>query len=709
MLANVTVEADGTYILPAVFPPSVDQSDNTNVRIEFGGLPSWLVPGTKGGMASTLVQFHSLPTKDADLALVNPTDDCCDQYPDIVLPCYINGDQSASGAGFEALVKTSSDASIADVNKKALADAIDIGTTWGTVYLRDSETVLSAAVIKRHAGFGPSGGIDTIYGTDWDAGPGNSFVFMNAFSDLGINVGADFDRGDLGGTSQDNHDPLAFDKVAKEGYGDLEYDGNTNTLWFVNLLDRRVYGIANISVATTPTASDIINPGGWLIDTNPGINCVSGELRPWGVRVIDGTMYATGTCTGEDADYFTDDYNFLHGYIFTRDLSDPNAEFETLFDWKFDIQRRLAQDTKAGHWNTWGYCDDYRTYFNTTNPEVYVWGENFCNPPLVSDVDVDYNGDLIIGIMDRTGMQLGFKTFFPNFTTPQEMGRSEGDIIKACWNGAEYVLEGKDGNPRCQYNSAAVNLTDPNPFFGPGEGEFFIGDEGPDDTHPTYSNGQALYHYEVSFGTFVLNPHSGNGEIILSAMDPYKWFSAGLFWLSPESGSKIGAVEFFATQDGNATFAKATGLGEAVLMCEKIPIEIGDRVWNDLDGNGIQDPNEPGIPGVTVTLEDSVSGFTYTTTTDADGYFCFDDAALFPQEVYFHHSYELSISLTDPQLAASGVTTPTLLGAVGSTSTQPSQVDSDSVVDGVRNVAYIEFTTTGSGLHLHHLDFGFVA
>ena len=31
---------------------------------------------------------------------------------------------------------------------------------------------------------------------------------------------------------------------------------------------------------------------------------------------------------------------------------------------------------------------------------------------------------------------------------------------------------------------------------------------------------------------------------------------------------------------------------------------LGDTVWKDLDGNGLQDPGEPGIPGVTAILTD---------------------------------------------------------------------------------------------------------
>src|SRR5205814_933364 len=45
---------------------------------------------------------------------------------------------------------------------------------------------------------------------------------------------------------------------------------------------------------------------------------------------------------------------------------------------------------------------------------------------------------------------------------------------------------------------------------------------------------------------------------------------------------------------------------------------IGDFVWNDLNGNGLQDVGEPGIPGVTVTLSNGAS-----TTTDATGHYGF--------------------------------------------------------------------------------------
>ncbi|MBK6977561.1 MAG: carboxypeptidase regulatory-like domain-containing protein [Cytophagaceae bacterium] len=52
------------------------------------------------------------------------------------------------------------------------------------------------------------------------------------------------------------------------------------------------------------------------------------------------------------------------------------------------------------------------------------------------------------------------------------------------------------------------------------------------------------------------------------------------------------------------------------------PATIGDFVFEDKNGNGIQDPTEPGIPGVTVKLNGSDgqgNPVTLTTTTDATG------------------------------------------------------------------------------------------
>ncbi len=58
---------------------------------------------------------------------------------------------------------------------------------------------------------------------------------------------------------------------------------------------------------------------------------------------------------------------------------------------------------------------------------------------------------------------------------------------------------------------------------------------------------------------------------------------------------------------------------------------LGDRVWLDLNGDGVQDPGEPGIGGVTVYLDLNNNGLPDTgeptATTDAGGFYFFDGLA----------------------------------------------------------------------------------
>ncbi|MCX6922688.1 MAG: hypothetical protein NT154_05655, partial [Verrucomicrobia bacterium] len=57
-------------------------------------------------------------------------------------------------------------------------------------------------------------------------------------------------------------------------------------------------------------------------------------------------------------------------------------------------------------------------------------------------------------------------------------------------------------------------------------------------------------------------------------------------------------------------------------------VTIGDYVWSDLSGNGVQDAGEPGIGGVTVTLsgtDAAGNAVSATTTTDTSGHYQFTE------------------------------------------------------------------------------------
>ena len=52
---------------------------------------------------------------------------------------------------------------------------------------------------------------------------------------------------------------------------------------------------------------------------------------------------------------------------------------------------------------------------------------------------------------------------------------------------------------------------------------------------------------------------------------------------------------------------------------------VGNLVWHDVNGDGIQNPGEPGLPGVTVRLMNPNGSISATTTTNASGIYQFDN------------------------------------------------------------------------------------
>ncbi|HNF91675.1 MAG TPA: SdrD B-like domain-containing protein, partial [Accumulibacter sp.] len=58
---------------------------------------------------------------------------------------------------------------------------------------------------------------------------------------------------------------------------------------------------------------------------------------------------------------------------------------------------------------------------------------------------------------------------------------------------------------------------------------------------------------------------------------------------------------------------------------QPILASLGDRVWEDLNANGVQDTGENGISGVTVKLLNSSDGTVATTTTNASGNYLFSN------------------------------------------------------------------------------------
>jgi SdrD B-like domain/Domain of unknown function DUF11 len=106
-------------------------------------------------------------------------------------------------------------------------------------------------------------------------------------------------------------------------------------------------------------------------------------------------------------------------------------------------------------------------------------------------------------------------------------------------------------------------------------------------------------------------------------------------------------------------------------------IEIGDRVWRDDNGNGIQDAGEPGLAGVTVNLlEAPAPGGTFanvaTATTDGNGYYRFAQTASAGATTYAAFGTAKSY-----RVEVAGVTSGPLKGMVN-TATGMGTLDTDS-------------------------------
>jgi hypothetical protein len=71
---------------------------------------------------------------------------------------------------------------------------------------------------------------------------------------------------------------------------------------------------------------------------------------------------------------------------------------------------------------------------------------------------------------------------------------------------------------------------------------------------------------------------------------------------------------------------------------------VGDRVWNDTNGNGIQDPGENGISGAAVELDNAAGAVVANAVTDASGHYSF--TALAGATVSLHFSLVSGFTFT---------------------------------------------------------------
>ncbi len=671
----VTTDADGYFVLSV--------PNGKRIRVEFAGLPTGYVA------SASPTQFTTSPFCNLTLGIYHP-DNYCQSNPEIVIPCYVNGDPMGGGnaATADVLVSFPYTSQGQTNSPELVARGVDIGSVWGVAYHKQSKKVFTAAFLKRFSGLG-SEGLGGIYVTDVSNATSTNTALVN-LADFGIDVGTVSSRDLPPDVGQASRDDDAFSKVAKVGLGDIDISGDGNTLWTVNLHTKELISIDISNYIANGTPINASNIQQYSIP-NPG--CSFDDHRPFALAFNEGSVYIGMVCSGETSKNRTDLTASV--YSFT-----PGANtFNQMVSFSLDYTKgKLTQfDDVVGlsncdQWETW--TDDYSDFHNTN------LSDGICFPqPVLSDITFDVDGSMILSFFDRAGHQLGRANYAPSGTNDNTLrtGVAGGDILRVAKVGGAYQLEDNGmagGMMGCGFGNGE----------GPGGGEFYCGDVG--------EGGEE----EGSMGSLALLP--GSGQVVNASLNPFLTNSGGVFWLSNGSGDVERKYQLYT--DSPQYSGKAHGLGDIELLCNPAPIRIGNFIWSDTNGNGIQDPGENGIPGVIVDLYDGNGNPVGSTTTDADGFFQFDDSnvtgGLQPGEPY---TLALNPTQFDPDNnglnvgnAAYGDPTNPNTGA----GSQPDMNDSDALTDNNSGIAtidandipYISFTVGTQGTVNFNQDFGFV-
>lgn len=594
-----------------------------------------------------------------------------------------------------------------------------IGATWGVAYSKQANKIFTSAVVKRHTGLGTlgSGGIYLLQPSgntftasafyDLDAngyrtralppgtpgvpayGEGTSYQIANSgifalpaiVTYLGGNdsltgkphglgvIGTNVQRGLPTALNTPCYDPAAFDQAGKVGLGDIDISDDGKYLFVMNLYTRKLLRL-ELNDPKNPTS--VVNVVQYTI---PDPGCTNGVLRPWAVGFHRNKVFVGAVCSGENSGV-----NHLGGatdlYAYVYKLENPTGaatiDSTPVVSFPLNYQRGVStiNSLDSKKWHIWTNNADSTTYAAASNGRP---------SPILSDIEFSDRGDLLLDFMDRGGDQYGYANYWYLKTSlAQGVFATGGELLIAgnkCLDTFNIEKNGKTQSINGLVTGSGVGNNE-----GPGGGEFFGNDL------------LAGAHYEISQGGSAVIP--GTGEVILTVMDPYRWYTGGTEVHSSINGGV--STEYEVHYNASiSNFGKANGLGDIELIIQPPPIEVGNRVWLDTDKDGIQDAGESGLDGIIIKLFKNGVEVGSTTTTNNGQYF-FNDKNV-TGGLIDTSNYEIRIVGTQASLASFSLTQTD----AGSNDL----IDNDGTVSGTNIIK--AFTTGTAGQNNHSYDFGF--
>lgn len=616
----VTTDASGQFTLATTGAVA----GAGNCLLQLASLPTGYSVGSQGvsSGANVLTQFISPSTTAANFA-VKETTSYCQNNPELATSRYAAGQQIANSPyggnsdvpnllafPYNSGVAGAQGAKPAGYNTPdetaqiQLALAKEVGSVFGLGWHPASKSLFSAAYMKPWTGFGPSG-TGGIYRTDisdpahpvtnlyadlnqiFPATPATAGVdpyLTGAFS--ASNPGyAQIADGSVGGqpkgsyvasgdATRDNQDGQIAAAIGKAAFGDLDVSADGQSLFTVNMADRQLYVLP--VQASALTAADASKIARYPIPFEA--DCVAD-----GVSTFDKQAFGLG--------------EYQEGlYIATRCDTSPMGWGDFRFViYRFDLQTKSFAAVPSLNYKVSG--DIYMNYYGVP-----------------SDIVFDQQGDMVLAFRN-----LGFETMTGS-NTPY------GAVRHACVQDAATHTWAMESNGSC----GGVTTAGAGSGQGPNGGDFFF-QEWPSD--------QGAGFHVASYGGAAHIP--GFLESAHTVADPFPYYGAGVSWVDlglgdpATAGQRKRAYELYNGTGGIGAYAdnrpisgKNAAIGDLEVLCDPASIEIGNRVWQDTNSNGIQDAGELPLAGVQVELfaqgVDVNNAIPLATAlTDADGYYVF--------------------------------------------------------------------------------------
>lgn len=661
LLATVYTDASGSYSFSTAQIPS-----GTAVRIQFSATAGDY-PSKRAAADRSNVQFVTAgaSANNTDYAIATKRLLSDNANPYVATTAATNGNALATGAGNagdnDNLYVFPYDLS-ANGGATRRAKNQYTGSVFGLAWQRESRTLLMAAYLKRHAGFGP-GGIGAIYQTQISkiGEPTNPTVLLDVNA-LGINVGSDPRVNPLpDAANAPNTDMGVFAEVGKRGIGSIELADNGRDLYIINMYEKKLHRI-NIGnpIKSSFSASDVT--GSWVI---PDPNIGTTEWHPMALKSHAGKMYIGGICTQEvNGKGKTSDSTNLSGVVYEVDIKSASPSFKEVL--RFPITHRrgftnsdFRYEYRNNYWSAWQNSGDISLGGPLRSDLLgSLTGSNatglYYSQPLFSSIEFDVDGSMVVALRDRFGDQGGYANYFETGNAPGETYRvlSSGEMLRAGKTGNTWQLENGAAVSSNGITTATPGATDNNPLslgsflallgtpwggnYGPG-GKYYYYNQNFSNTNvpAAFAGSVNTAHYLKTNGGLALLP--GYNEIMTTAIDPMSQsYTNGLiknYNLGSNAGNMAGRMALIASTSGNpANMGKAAALGDLEVLLDAQSVEIGNRVWNDINMNGVQDAGEPGIANVLVVLRSPGDDGAYNTsddqtwsvTTDANGNYYFD-------------------------------------------------------------------------------------